>query len=50
MDRYSKFKNAISHKVYELKSSASDDIGIISIQIKNLLGKCCGQRKKKNTV
>ena len=29
MDRYSKFKNAISHKVHELKSSAANDIGII---------------------
>ena len=26
MDRYSKFKNAISHQVHELKSSAADDI------------------------
>ena len=29
MDRYSKFKNAICHKVHELKSSAADDIRII---------------------
>ena len=29
MDRYSKFKNAISHKVHELKSSAANDINII---------------------
>ena len=30
MDRYSKSKNAISHKVHELKSSAAaNDIGII---------------------
>ena len=36
MDRYSKFKNAISHKVHELKSSAANDISIISIPIKNL--------------
>ena len=35
MDRYSKFKNAISHKVKELKSSAADGISIISIPIKN---------------
>ena len=36
MDRYSKFRSAISHKVHELKSSAADDISIISIPIKNL--------------
>ena len=47
MDRYSKFKNAISHKVQELKSSAANNINIISIPIKNLPGKCCDQRKKK---
>ena len=47
MDRYSKFKNAISHKVHELKSSAANDISIISIPNKNLPGKCCGQIKKK---
>ena len=47
MDRYSKFKNAIFHKVHELKGSAAYDISIISIPIKNLRGKCCGQRKKK---
>ena len=29
MDRYSKFKNAISHKVHELNSSAAYDIVII---------------------
>ena len=48
MDRYSEFKNAISDKVHE--SSAADDISIISIPIKSLPGKCCDQRKKKNTV
>ena len=47
MDRYSEFKNAISHKVHELKISAANDINITSIPIKNLPGKCCGQRKKK---
>ena len=47
MDCYSKFKNAISHKVHELKSSAANDISILSIPIKNLPGKCCNQRKKK---
>ena len=48
MDRCSKFKNAISHQVHELKSSAAnDDISIIAIPNKNLPGKCCGQRKKK---
>ena len=47
MDRYSKFKNEISHQVYELKNSAANDISIISIPNKNLPGKCCGQRKKK---
>ena len=50
MDRYSKFKNAISHKIHELKSSATNNISIISIPIKNLPGKCCDQRKKKNAV
>ena len=29
MDRYSKFKNAISHKVHELQNSAANDISII---------------------
>ena len=29
MDRYSELKNAISHNVHELKSSAADDINII---------------------
>ena len=29
MDRHSKFKNAISHKVHELKSSAANKISII---------------------
>ena len=48
MDRYSKFKNAISHKVHELKSPATNDISIISIPIKNLAGKCCGQKRKKH--
>ena len=48
--RCSKFENAISHKVHEFKSSAANDISIISIPIKNLSGKCCGQRKEKNTV
>ena len=47
MDRYSKSKNAISHKVHELKSSAANHISIISITIKNLPGKCCDQRMKK---
>ena len=47
MDRYSKFKNAISHKAHELKSSAANEISIISIPVKNLPGKCCDQRKKK---
>ena len=46
MDRYSKSKNAISHQVYELKSSAANDISIIAIPNKNLPGKCYGQRKK----
>ena len=47
MDRYSKFRIAISHKVHKLKSSAANNISIISIPIKNLPGKCCDQRKKK---
>ena len=47
MDRYSKFKNAISHQVHELKSSAANDISIIAIPKKNLPGKRYGQRKKK---
>ena len=47
MDHYSKFKKAISHKVHELNSSSANDISIISIPIKNLPGKCCGQRRKK---
>ena len=48
MDCYSKFKNAISHQVHELKSSAAIDVSIIfAIPNKNLPGKCRGQRKKK---
>ena len=47
MDRYSILKNAISHKVDELKSSAANDISIISIPVKNIPDKRCGQRKKK---
>ena len=47
VDRYSKLKNAISHKVHELKSSAANDISIISVPIKNLPGKFCDQRKEK---
>ena len=46
MDCYSKFKNAISQN-HELKSSAGNDISITSIPVKNLSGKCYGQRKKK---
>ena len=46
MDCYSKFKNATSHKVHKLKSSAVNDISIISIPIINLAGNCCGQKKK----
>ena len=30
MDDYSKFKNTISHKVHALKSSAANDINLIS--------------------
>ena len=44
---YSKFKNAISQKIHELKSSVANDISIISIPIKNLTGRCCGQKRKK---
>ena len=47
VDYYSKFKNATSHKVHELKSSAANDTNIISIPTKSLPGKCCGQGKKK---
>ena len=47
MDRYSKFKNAISHQVHELKSSAANDVSMIAIPNRNLPGKCCSQRKKK---
>ena len=47
MESYSEFKNAISHKVHELKSSAANDISITSIPIKNLTVKCRCQRKKK---
>ena len=34
MDEYSKLKNAISHKVHELKSSTAIYISIISFPIK----------------
>ena len=50
MDRYFKFKNAISHQVHKLKSSAANDVSIITIPNKNLPGKCCGQRKKKSSL
>ena len=47
MDECSKFKNAIPHKVHELKSSAAIYISIISFPIKILPGKSCGQIRKK---
>ena len=49
VDCYSKFKNAISHKVHELKSSAANDISIISIPIKIFQANAV-IKERKNTV
>ena len=49
MDRYPKFKNAISHQVRELKSSAANDISRISIQIKIFQANAV-VKERKNTV